>query len=331
MGQFESEAQARKREVVLGKLNLIVKAFVTHISIKLGMPGAIARQAGGKIFTFGSYRLGVHSGGLDIDTLCVVPRQVQREDFFETLVATLKDRAEVEDLTPVPDAYVPVIKMTFSGIPIDLVFVRLSLPSIPDDLDLKDDNLLKNLDELCVRSLNGSRVTDQNLRLVPNVQEFRIAPRCIKLWAKTRAIYSNVLGFPGGVAWAMLVARVCQLYPNATAGAIPDHASVEVAASGLAQAHRRRASPSPSLEPQALPSGQAASDADHHTSVPQHVRNPHRHSLHTFDPHIRVQTCGGQCGTDFPKSGRLGRAVPKDRVLYIVPAVPPGYGHVRCR
>ena len=35
-----------------------------------------------------------------------------------------------------------------------------------------------------------------------------------------RAIYANIVGFPGGVAWAMLVARVCQLYPQATGSVI---------------------------------------------------------------------------------------------------------------
>ena len=35
-----------------------------------------------------------------------------------------------------------------------------------------------------------------------------------------RAIYANIVGFPGGVAWAMLVARVCQLYPHATSSVI---------------------------------------------------------------------------------------------------------------
>ena len=37
----------------------------------------------------------------------------------------------------------------------DLLFARLALPEVPDDLSLLDESLLKNLDPKCVRSLNG--------------------------------------------------------------------------------------------------------------------------------------------------------------------------------
>lgn len=38
-----------------------------------------------------------------------------------------------------------------------MLFARLSFSTIPDDLDLKDDSILRNLDEKCVRSLNGKK------------------------------------------------------------------------------------------------------------------------------------------------------------------------------
>ncbi|KAI0698571.1 poly-A polymerase [Cytidiella melzeri] len=219
-GQFESEEESKTREIVLGRIASVVKKFVYKVSIARGLSEVAATAAGGKIYTFGSYRLGVHGPGSDIDTLCVVPKHVSREDFFDVMETMLKDVEGVTEVSGVPEAYVPIIKTKISGIPLDLTMARLTLSSIPDDLTLEDDNLLRNLDERCVRSLNGSRVTDEILRLVPQADVFRDALRCIKLWAKQRAIYSNVNGFLGGVAWAMLVARICQLYPNAIAGAI---------------------------------------------------------------------------------------------------------------
>ena len=162
------------------------------------MPENIAATVGGKIYTFGSYRLGVHNKGADIDTLCVAPRHILREDYFSSFIEHLRLRDEVTDLRAVPDAFVPVIKLCFDGIDIDLTFARLALKEVTDAQDLSDPMLLKNLDPKCVRSLNGCRVTDEILRQVPNVENFRLTLRSIKLWAKRHGVYSNVLGFLGG-------------------------------------------------------------------------------------------------------------------------------------
>ncbi|KAF5387807.1 hypothetical protein D9615_000726 [Tricholomella constricta] len=217
---FENEQEARTREIVMGRVAALVKKFVRTVSLSRGLSETAANAAGGKIFTFGSYRLGVHGPGSDIDTLCVVPKHVSREDFFDVFEPMLREAEGAMEVSGVPEAYVPIIKTKISGIPIDFLMARLALSSIPDDLSLQDNNLLRNLDERCVRSLNGSRVNEEIMRLVPNVEVFRDSLRCIKLWATRRAIYSNVNGFLGGVGWAMLVARICQLYPNAIAGAI---------------------------------------------------------------------------------------------------------------
>ncbi|KAE7999179.1 hypothetical protein FH972_003639 [Carpinus fangiana] len=214
-GLYESEEEAAKREEVLGRIRQIVKDWVKQLTRLRGYTDQMVEDANAVILTFGSYRLGVHGPGTDIDTLCVGPSYVNREDFFYMLHDILAEMEEVTELQPVPDAHVPVMKFKFDGISIDLLYASISLLVVPEDLDISDMSVLYNVDEPTVRSLNGCRVADQILKLVPNVEHFCTTLRCLKFWAKRRGVYSNVTGFLGGVNWALLVARVCQLYPNA--------------------------------------------------------------------------------------------------------------------
>jgi len=87
------------REIVLGRLAALVKSFVKTVSLARGHSETAAEMAGGKIFTFGSYRLGVHGPGSDIDTLCVVPKHVSREDFFEVFEGMLRNTEGVTEVS----------------------------------------------------------------------------------------------------------------------------------------------------------------------------------------------------------------------------------------
>lgn len=176
----------------------------------------MAQAAGGKIFTFGSYRLGVHGPGTDIDILCVAPRYITREEYERDMYEVLKKQPSVSKISGIFKTKVPLIKMVFDNVPIDLLFATLgSFDRIGDELrTLMDDTVIARCDEKTTLSLNGPRNTDTTLSLVPNLAHFRLALKVVRLWAKRRAIYSNVLGFPGGAAWSILVAKICRMYPN---------------------------------------------------------------------------------------------------------------------
>lgn len=76
-----------------------MKKCVRQISLTNGLSETAATAAGGKIFTFGSYRLGVHGPGSDIDTLCVVPKHVSREEWFDVFEPMLREMDGVTEVS----------------------------------------------------------------------------------------------------------------------------------------------------------------------------------------------------------------------------------------
>ena len=69
----------------------------------------------------------------------------------------MSDEKLITELNPVPEAFVPLIKMEYSGVSIDLLFVSLpSMTQIPRDLEGVDKNMLRGLDDTAMRSVNGT-------------------------------------------------------------------------------------------------------------------------------------------------------------------------------
>merc|ERR1719300_2168285 len=217
----ESQEEAQKREFVLTELASLCQDWVSAVSRSKKNHDYVRDVSVAKVFTFGSYRLGTHVRGTDIDMLLITPRHIDRQDFFTTFYKRLQVHPKINKLTKIDRAYVPIMKFTMDGVDIDLLYAQLQKDIIDTDkFDILDNRHLKNLDQKSVLSMNGPRVAAQILRLVPNPQTYRQSLRLIKLWAKRRCIYSNVMGYLGGVSWAILVARVCQLYPNLNAAAL---------------------------------------------------------------------------------------------------------------
>uniref|UniRef100_A0A8C0EQQ8 polynucleotide adenylyltransferase n=1 Tax=Bubo bubo TaxID=30461 RepID=A0A8C0EQQ8_BUBBB len=220
-GVLKDGEELNHRLVVLGNLNHLVNEWISELGESKNLPPSAVAVAnvGGKILTFGSYWLGVEFSlsGADRDAVSVAPRHVERSDSFHNKKYFLTESSA--PLQAVEDGYVPVVKFECDGVEIDLVFARPSVQTVSDNLGLRGDWHLRSLDELLYFNF-FLRVADEMLHLVPNEKNFQLTLCPIKLWAKRHGIYSNLLGFLGGVSWMMLVARTCPLYSSALASAL---------------------------------------------------------------------------------------------------------------
>jgi poly(A) polymerase len=61
---FESKEELSHRLDVMSKLNALVREWIRNVSLTKNVPPENADSVGGRVHTFGSFRLGVHSKGI---------------------------------------------------------------------------------------------------------------------------------------------------------------------------------------------------------------------------------------------------------------------------
>ena len=275
----ESKEGIRRREMVLDRLSTLCREWIRASCIRASLPPDAVDAAGGEIYTSGSYRLGVHEPGADIDAVVVAPNVCTRSDFFgvpydggsdssssgsedededdeeddnknktvdnetkedgktttkkkkkrdsgpkrdpRSLAEMIRRRDDVTNFVPVENAMVPILTFDWDGVNVDLLLATLNVSSVPRDLDIDDDAVLDGVDPATEKSLNGPRVTNLIAALVGGSTEryetFLTVVRCARKWARNRGLYSNKMGYWGGVNINISVALVIQLYPNACA------------------------------------------------------------------------------------------------------------------
>ena len=210
---FPSNTNLQLRCRVVDRLKSLLQEFMKKCLSKSETKNLKCRM-----MPFGSYRLGTDTQYSDIDILCVVPKQISKDNFFSLFPDFLKKakNVTVTNIVSHPEAYVPVIQCSFDGIGVDLILARIDFTYRFKFKDLNDSLILDSLDEESLRSINALRGTDDIINRVPNLDNFRLTLQAIKLWAKQRGIYSNILGFLGGAGWTLLVASICQIFPKDT-------------------------------------------------------------------------------------------------------------------
>uniref|UniRef100_A0A5B7BTP8 polynucleotide adenylyltransferase n=1 Tax=Davidia involucrata TaxID=16924 RepID=A0A5B7BTP8_DAVIN len=216
-GLVPSPEEELKRKNTIDKLKQIVMQWIKRVAHQRRLAKQYVTAASATILTYGSYGLGVHNSDSDIDALCVGPCfATMADDFFIVLHNMLTSRPEVSEMHCVKDAKVPLMRFKFDGLSIDLPYAQLEVLSVPENVDILNSFFLGNIDETSWKSLSGVRANKSILQLVPNLEVFQSMLRCVKLWAKRRGVYGNLLGFFGGVHLAILAAFICQRHPNAS-------------------------------------------------------------------------------------------------------------------
>ena len=82
---YDDEAGMMMRTQVVAEMDTLVKQWIRSEGLKKRISWSLLEEIGGKVVSFGSFKLSVVDRESDLDLLCVLPKLISRENFFSTL------------------------------------------------------------------------------------------------------------------------------------------------------------------------------------------------------------------------------------------------------
>mmetsp|Transcript_24197 Transcript_24197/g.51588 ORF Transcript_24197/g.51588 Transcript_24197/m.51588 type:complete len:540 (-) Transcript_24197:33-1652(-) len=168
-----------------------------------------AAGTGTTLLSMGSYQLGVLLPTEEVDVLFTAPLSLQLADLTAAFQTELERRGIAKNFTTIGNdglLSAPGLRCEI-GTTMVKVIISQNIPALPPPR--APEAIVQNM--AGVYSREGAELI---LASVPNQSLFRNLLRFVRHWAKKRGVYGSFLGFPGGMAWAICCAKVCQSSPG---------------------------------------------------------------------------------------------------------------------
>ncbi|ETO32338.1 poly (a) polymerase type 1, partial [Reticulomyxa filosa] len=252
--------KSSKRDKVIAEIERMACEWVQMVSRSKGIEDTSQKAF---VCSYGSYSLGVHLDSSDIDLLCIAPVHVTSHDFFTHFLHSLQCNPNISNILSIPTAFIPLLKFTYQDIEVDMVFGQWNEEVIDlTTFDLSDDYIFPNKESIMSVNglggafvqkkkkknnrkkicefgiMKGARITQWIKKASPQLGCLPKVPSYYQILGSTlcfffffgekkkkikKCIYSNVLGYLGGISWTIMVAHICQKYPNASVAVIITH------------------------------------------------------------------------------------------------------------
>ncbi|KAF2470501.1 uncharacterized protein BDR25DRAFT_334500 [Lindgomyces ingoldianus] len=199
----EDEIQCRREAFVLIKTVLLGSSDDDNTSMS-DIPMVIV--------PVGSYALGVWTFASDIDCLCI--GSISSKTFFK-LARQRIHRAEVQGVRLMRrvEAHTGTMyELSVNGVSMDLQYCPAAriVERWTELPNLHQSDPIFNLSMLSLRKLKPYRDITYIQRTLPSMTTFRLAYRCIKLWAIQRGVYSSRFGYLGGIHLTLMLSYLCK-------------------------------------------------------------------------------------------------------------------------